>query len=224
MFKGFTQETIDFMWNIRFNNEKTWFEAHKSEYINNFLTPMKELGRDIYDRLQDDINRRGLIHKVSRIYRDARRLHGRGPYKDNLWFSFERPGEVAVGGAGFWFELSPEGWSYGMGFYEAPSATMAKYRARIDNDTKAFEKLIAPLSKQDEFALDGPEYVRKKEAPSKKTAEWYNKKSFSLIHRQPNGDELFSPDLAERLSDGYKFLLPIYDFLASVTADSNPNI
>ena len=29
MFTGFTDETVDFMWGIRFNNERTWFEAHK---------------------------------------------------------------------------------------------------------------------------------------------------------------------------------------------------
>ncbi len=29
MFEGFSQETVDFMWGIRFNNEKSWFEAHK---------------------------------------------------------------------------------------------------------------------------------------------------------------------------------------------------
>ena len=27
MFQGFSDKTIDFMWGIRFNNEKTWFEA-----------------------------------------------------------------------------------------------------------------------------------------------------------------------------------------------------
>ena len=29
MFQGFSNETIDFMWGIRFNNEKSWFEQHK---------------------------------------------------------------------------------------------------------------------------------------------------------------------------------------------------
>ena len=29
MFIGFTDETVDFMWGIRFNNERTWVEAHK---------------------------------------------------------------------------------------------------------------------------------------------------------------------------------------------------
>ena len=29
MFQGYTQETVDFMWGIRFNNERGWFLEHK---------------------------------------------------------------------------------------------------------------------------------------------------------------------------------------------------
>ena len=39
MFTGFTDATVDFMWGIRFNNEKPWFEAHKDIYLKNSITP-----------------------------------------------------------------------------------------------------------------------------------------------------------------------------------------
>ena len=29
MFRGYTQQTVDFMWGIRFNNERGWFMDHK---------------------------------------------------------------------------------------------------------------------------------------------------------------------------------------------------
>lgn len=32
MFQGFTQGTTDFLWGIRFNNERSWFLAHKEEF------------------------------------------------------------------------------------------------------------------------------------------------------------------------------------------------
>ena len=44
MFTGFSDETVDFMWGIRFNNERTWFEAHKDIYLRSFYQPMRELG------------------------------------------------------------------------------------------------------------------------------------------------------------------------------------
>ena len=222
MFEGFSPRTIDFMWNIRLNNEKPWFEAHKDDYLNDFLSPMKELGREVFERVTADCGDHGFIHKVSRIYKDARRLHGDGPYRDHLWFSIERPSEEWTSTPVFWFELSPESWSYGLGYYQARAETMAKLRARIDHDPKKFEKLIAPLEKQDEFVLDGPEYVRKKTAPTPKTAAWYNRKSFSLTHNQQNGTEIFSPELVDRLAAGYKFLMPLYDYFVTLDSDPDP--
>ena len=150
---------------------------------------MKALGQDVFERISSDFGGHGFIHKVSRIYKDARRVRGGGPYRSNMWFSIERPSEEWTSTPVFWFELAPENWSYGLGYYHARPETMAKLRARIDNDTKAFEKLIAPLDNQDEFVLDGSEYSRKKEAPSHKVAQWYcgynpkNKCSlFSALH------------------------------------------
>ena len=41
MFQGFSDATIDFMWGIRFNNERSWFEANKETYLRTFYQPMK---------------------------------------------------------------------------------------------------------------------------------------------------------------------------------------
>jgi uncharacterized protein (TIGR02453 family) len=204
------------MWSLRFNNEKTWFETHKDEYLREFLNPMKALGREVFERVTKDFGGRGFIHKVSRIYKDARRVRGGEPYRTSLWFSIERPSEEWTSAPVFWFELSPESWSYGLGYYAARPETMTKLRARIDKNPKAFENLILPLEGQNEFVLDGPEYARKKEAPTSKTERWYNKKSFSLTHSQLHGDELFSPALSDRLVAGYSFLMPFYDYFIDI--------
>ena len=219
VFKGFTQRTIDFMWSLRFNNEKLWFEAHKDEFVRDFQQPMKALGQEVFNRVTADCGERGFTHKLSRIYRDARRVRGGEPYRTNLWFSIEHPSEEWTSTPVFWFELAPENWSYGLGYYLARAETMRKFRARIDKNPKAFEKLVSILDGQDEFVLDGPEYVRKKEAPTPKTAAWYNRKSFSLMHEQKNGDELFAPQLADRLVAGYKFLMPLYDYFITLDSD-----
>ena len=68
-FQGFTRETVDFMWGIRFNNEREWFMAHKEDYINTFLTPTKELGEQVYEAMHEALPDEPLILKTSRIYR-----------------------------------------------------------------------------------------------------------------------------------------------------------
>ena len=218
MFTCFTQKTIDFMWNIRLNNNKPWFEEHKDEFKRDFQTPMKELGQEVFTRITADYGERGFIHKLSRIYKDARRVRDGSFYRDSLWFSIEKPSgesEESSGILTFWFDLNPEGWSYGLGYYAAKAATMEKLRKRINDNPKEFEKLINLLNNQAEFKLDGPEYARQKQAPTPKTQEWYNKKSFSLIHFGEINDELFSRNFADRLVNGYKFLMPLYDYFAT---------
>ena len=223
MFQGFTDETVDFMWGIRFNNDRTWFEANKQTYLDHFYRPMKELGDEVYDHIDAQLKDYGLIGKVSRIYRDARRLHGRGPYKDHLWLSVEQPGDQWTARPCFWFELAPESWSYGMGYYMAKPLTMAKLRARMERDPVEMLKLTRALERQEEFILYGQEYKKPKPgAPDPLLEPWYRKKNFSIVHEEPLTEELFSRDIAERLKAGYDFLIPYYRYFVTLDGDADP--
>lgn len=216
MFKGFSDETIDFMWGIRFNNEKAWFEEHKEEYKSCLERPMKDLGAQVLEALSEESEDLDLKLKVSRIYRDMRRAHGLGPYKDHLWFCIREPAQEWMDKAVFWFELMPESWSYGLGYYCAKASSMEKFRKEIDNNPKKLEKLVRYFNSQPEFILEGENYARPKGDPGKLLFDWYNKRNFSLIHKQPNGEEIFSPKLAERLISGFKSLMPFYRYLSSL--------
>ena len=223
MFTGFTYETVDFMWGIRFNNERTWFEAHKETYLTQFYRPMKELGSEMLDFFQGLRPDGGLICKVTRIYRDARRLHGRGPYKESLWFTIEQPAEQWTAKPVFWFELMPESWTYGMGYYMAKPLTMAKLRARIARDPETMAKLTQDLQGQTEFVLDAENYKRPKSAaPSPLLEPWYQMKSFAICHTDKLTEELFSREVIGRLKDGYRFLLPYYDYFITLDGDPDP--
>ena len=223
MFTGFTDETVDFMWGIRFNNERAWFEANKQTYLTQFYQPMRELGDEIYDFLSDRRPDCGLIRKVTRIYRDARRLHGRGPYKESLWFSVEQPSEQWTAHPTFWFELMPEGWTYGMGYYMPKALTMAKLRARIDRDPKTMEGLTRKLNSQQEFVLETEDYKKPRAAaPSEMLEPWYRMKSFSICHNDKLTEELFCRDIVAHLKQGYEFLLPYYDYFVTLDGDPDP--
>ncbi|MBO5033987.1 MAG: DUF2461 domain-containing protein [Oscillospiraceae bacterium] len=223
MFQGFDPRAEDFLWGIRFNNEKPWFEHHKQEYLDYIYDPMKELTRQVYQNLQKDCEGLGLSSKVSRIYRDARRLHGRGPYKDHLWLAIERPRGPFEGGITFWFELAPEGYSYGLGYWDMPPLTAAKFRARLDRDPKEFEKLARGLKNRPDLVLKGESYKRPKgAAPSKLLEEWYNLKNFSISHEGPYEDKLFRPGLADELTEAYRFLMPLCRYFLLLDGDKDP--
>ena len=222
MFTGYCDNTIDFLWGIRFNNERSWFEAHKGEYLQYVLQPTRELGEEVYGYMADKYPDLWLNLHVSRIYRDARRLFGRGPYKDHLWLSIHQPAEAPGSLPTFWFELTPEGYSYGMGFWEAPAGVMARLRARMDRDPAPMEKLARRLNRQRQFALEGTDYKRPAAAPSGLLQPWYSKRNFVLIHEAAHEDLLWSRELADVLTEGFEFLLPYYAYILSVSADPDP--
>ena len=150
MFQGYSQETVDFMWGIRFNNERGWFLAHKDDYQQHLLAPTRELGQAVYDGLAAALPHEPLILKVSRIYRDARRLHGQGPYKDHLWFCVRTGDQDWTGRPAFYFEIAPDYYSYGMGFWAASAATMTRYRQQIEKgDMTPYEQVLAELNARD---------------------------------------------------------------------------
>ncbi len=71
MFQGFSQQAVDFLWGIRLNNERSWFLAHKQEYQTLVAEPLRQLGEEVHQAMEDAFPELGLNLYVSRIYRDA---------------------------------------------------------------------------------------------------------------------------------------------------------
>ena len=156
---------------------------------------------------------------VSRIYRDARRLHGRGPYKDHLWFTLRPPVEQwATVEPVFYFEIYPEGYEYGMGYYCPKPSLMAAYRQHILDNPERMEALAEQLNGQDRFHLEGEEYKRPKGTVSELLQPWFNRKSVSLCAAFPADETLFSPALITTLTEGFQWLWPYYSFLKEIQA------
>ncbi|MBQ0038065.1 MAG: DUF2461 domain-containing protein [Clostridiales bacterium] len=218
MFQGYTQETVDFMWGIRFNNEREWFLPRKEIYQQHLLQPTKELAAQVYDGVHAAVPDEPLLVKVSRIYRDARRLHGRGPYKDHLWFSIRTGDQDWTGRPTFYFEIAPEYYSYGMGFWCAKAATMQRYRQRIDRDPRELTALVEDFNRQNTFVLAGADYVRSKGEVSELLRPWYQKKSINLHHEGPLDERIFSPELADDVLQGFLRLMPFYRYFAEIIA------
>lgn len=223
MFQGFTPETIDFLWGIRFNNERNWFEAHKEAYQTTLYEPMKELCRDLYQAFSARHEELALTSRVCRIYRDARRLFGRGPYKDHLWLTVSQPVERWSCAPVFWFEINPEDYNFGLGYWMAQASTMAKLRHRMDTRPKEMEQLVRQAAKYPEFTLTGEDFKRRKAAPSDLLDPWYNKKGgFSLSCERAHDPLLFSPTLTGYLLEEWEKLVPMFQYLSTLDGDPDP--
>ena len=49
----YSEQTVEFLWNLRFNNTREWFQAHKAEYEALMHLPTKDLGNALYEHLRD---------------------------------------------------------------------------------------------------------------------------------------------------------------------------
>ena len=212
MFTGFRPETIDFLWGIRFNNNREWFLAHKQEYLDCLYNPMKELGSAVFEPLSAVP---GLALHVSRIYKDARYAHG-VPYKDSLWLSIRHDSVYWAEQPILYFDLHPEYYGYGFAVVAPRADALQRYRDRIAGNPDAFLRLLADMKKETGFELTGREYSRKKPCPEPRVEKYYNLKNLMLLTDPPISEDLFRPELADTVADTLEKLLPFYNFCREI--------
>lgn len=220
MFNGFSKATSDFFWELNFNNERPWFTEHKEEFERVLNTPFKLLASETNELMEQRFPDMNCKLHVARIYRDARRLFGRGPYKDHLWFSIKHD-DGLLEGPMFWFEIGASEFSYGMGFYSATASQMQCFRNIVDANPSAFESLIENVEKYPEFVLTGEFYSRPKGRHNEKIDNWYNRRRLGLEHTEDFGGDLFSPELPKILVDEFEKLMPMYEFFQRFYVEEN---
>ena len=215
MFNGFTKEASDFLWELSFHNERPWFQAHKEQFERCVNEPFKALARDTLDQTQLRLADRTWNVHISRIYRDARRLFGRGPYKDHLWFTIQE-GDHHQEQPVFWFELGASYYSYGLGMYSDRPALMEQFRKAIDANPARFERLAKDTLSHKGFRLSGLEYKRPKGDRGEILNPWYNRRYLSVGFEGDFGGDLLKPELPALLAEAFVRLLPLYTFFTEV--------
>ena len=209
MFEGFSPETVDFLWGIRMNNNREWFMQHKKDYVNHLYEPMKALGKDLF---QPFLDKTGNVLKVSRIYRDAR-MHHPLPYKESLWICIRKDVEWWAENPCLYFEIRPEGVSYGFIFWRPRPATMEAIRRHIQAQPKAFLKLISDTEKATGVPISAALYKRPKEAPSQELAPYFAwKGNIACVVDEPCSENMFGPDLGKRAREFIEKLIPLYEY------------
>ncbi len=221
-FNGFTMETSQFLWDLAFHNERPWFQEHREQFLRVLKEPFDALGRETLALVQAAHPEEPWQLHVSRIYRDARRLFGRGPYKDHLWFTVWN-GVGRHDSPAFWFEISASSWGCGMGFYDAPAGQMEVYRQYIEDHPREMEALARRLNRQKTFSLTGEDYKRPKKDMGPLLNPWYNKKWVGVTAEYDFGGAVLSPDLPSILAEGYEFLMPYYRLLCRFRAKEIEN-
>ena len=215
-FKGFSPKTLKFLRGLKANNNKAWFQAHRADYEEYVLQPLRNLVMDLgefmltidpYLEIAPAVNK-----TISRIYRDTRFSKDKSPFRSTVWFTFKNQSkDWMTHVCGYFFELSPNSYRYGMGFYNAAPAIMSRFRQMIDENPLEFAKAISFFDKQKTFVLEGDKYKRiiDKTKPEK-IQNWYQRKNMYLVCNRKIDDALFSNKLIDKLIYGFGLVAPFY--------------
>ena len=209
MFSGFTPETIDFLWGVRMNNNRDWFQAHKKQYTDTLYEPMKELGKELF---QPFLEKTGNIVKVSRIYRDQR-MHPPEPYKESLWICIRQDVEWWGENPCLYFEINPEGVDYGFFIWKPRTATMEAFRRHITAYPEEFLALMETTEKAVGAKVNADCYKRPKPTEDDRLLPYFAWKGMigCTRHIDP-GEAMFGPQLKDEVADFFEKLIPLYDY------------
>lgn len=213
-FQGFSPQTYDFLMALRFNNSKSYFEAHRETYEQSLLQPMRDLAFDLASHMlaiDAQFDARPVIGgAISRIYRDARRVRGGPPCRDYMWLGYRRRHDDNK--LGFFFDIDPEGCSVGMGIFETYAGYMKTMRTFIQKNAGQYKDAWHALE-QGGFAMRGPEFIRPPlTSKDPEVAAILHKRTFHFTKAVPM-DVAFSPQLSDYLCAEFSVLQIMYDFL-----------
>ena len=218
LFFGFSPETVEFLYNIREKNSKLWFDENKTHYQKCLLQPLQNLVSDLTEamlKIDPQFETRPAVDKtISRIYRDTRFSRDKSLFKNNMWITFKRPSKDWKDAPCYYFEIFPDWYRFGMGYYSASRETMDRLREAIDENPAEFLAAVSFYQKQHLFQLEGEKYKRliKSDHPPEIQA-WYQWKNFYLTCNKKIDEILFSSRLVGELIFGFKMLEPLYQYL-----------
>jgi uncharacterized protein (TIGR02453 family) len=160
-FKGFSSKTLPFLEAIRQNNNKEWFEAHKSEYEEYILNPsrafVEEMGEHLM-ALEPTINFEPKINKsLFRVYRDTRRMGAnKAPIKHRIGIIFWQGNGSRLQNSSFYLHFSPDELFVATGVRWFEKSMLEAFREYIKDESRRIEldKTVSALEQKGYKAIE----------------------------------------------------------------------
>lgn len=215
-FPGFRPQGLQFMRDLKQNNDREWFKPRKSTYDDELVWPLKCL----IAQLVREAPRRDLPlsadpeKAIFRIYRDVRFSKNKQPYKTHIGAVLSRSGDKKAPG-GVYIHIEPGSSFITGGFWRPDSRLLGAWRDRIQADPDTF---LALIEGAEQHGLEAESEDRLKRMPRGATldaahpaAEYLKWKSFLATRHIPD-DELTTPELAHAALDAMQAMLPLLEY------------
>lgn len=210
------QSTLQFLKDLKNNNNKEWMDANKKRYEsakNDFEVFVSDMIKSL---AKMDSSLSSLIPKqcIFRLNRDIRFSNDKSPYKTNFGAVFSASGKKHLG-AGYYFHLQPGGTFAGGGIWQPDADGLKMIRQEIDYNFKDFEKIVKGKNFNDMFGgIDGDKLVRPPKGydESNPAIEYIKLKSFT-VGRAVSDKEIVKDNIVQIATGVYKTMKPFNDFL-----------
>lgn len=217
-FNGFSSISQKFLLDLANNNNREWFAENKHIYKDYVESEAMQLFTAIAGTMQlidpcFEIEPKP-AKVLSRIYRDIRFSKDKNPYRTNIWFSFKRSGKEWKEYPAYFFELSANSYSYGMGYYEANKNTMDRLRSEIEANPEEVFSMIDYLGQNTNFKIEGDKYKKVLNTIIEERLRGiYQSKNIYLICNRDLKDYSETKELDKELLEQFLMTTEFYQFL-----------
>src|SRR5215831_4431175 len=142
-FEGFADREARFFRALARNQNRDWFQAHRREYEDGWLEPMKMLLAEVRDRIDGFFAQHPLAEpKVFRIYRDVRFSKDKSPYKTHIGGYIRVASDSDAGGDGpaatapLYLHIGAGEIFVCAGHYMMDPEQLARFRAAVVDDRR----------------------------------------------------------------------------------------
>ena len=166
-FTGFPQEGIQFLHDLKQNNDREWFNPRKEIYKTQIVEPavafVEAMGnrlQHLFPNMQYDTRTNG-SGSLMRIYRDTRFSKDKTPYKEYVGIIFWEGSGKKTENPGFHLGLTGSGAAIHAGMHGFPKPMLAAYRQAVV-DERLGEELIEAVTavQQAGYTVGGEHYKR----------------------------------------------------------------
>jgi len=227
MFQGFLDDTVQFLIDLKFHNNSTFFHENHDRYVESVQVPFYEMIEELAPQMKKiDPQMETRPYKcISRIHRDTRFSKDKSPYRDHHWFLFRRAGESRDKSLFYYFEFGPDRLSWGMGIWGENRELMDYFRKKMRANPESILQLLESIQLSEHCLIPSGSVFKRMEVPDEIPEElrrWYTAKELYVEKYKPAWKTAFSENIVKVVSDDFIALAPLYRLLRGYADEIHP--
>jgi uncharacterized protein (TIGR02453 family) len=207
------KDTINFLRELKLNNNRDWFNKNKQRF-NSIQSEVKEFANEVNESLKksDDIEKL----KIFRIYRDLRFSKDKTPYKKNIGMAFHRAKPELRGG--YYLEISADESFIAVGFWNPNKEDLLRIRKEIEVDGHEFKSVINHNKIKDVWGeIKGQEVKTSPKGfnADHRHVDLIKKKQFIFIKKLKD-EEILDENFRKNLVNYFISIRPFFDYMSEI--------